>query len=721
MARSRAPRQAFLSLERDLSAYIRGVPLPLGAHPTPEAPAGDVPDRRTLRELWRCMYLERALSEAIEERNKTASHKLINLGQRRGQEAVMVGFCHAFRRGIDVKGTDQPPDIVFGFGAKHLIPMGLDLGPILAEAYGKLAGHAGGRVGPGSDVNEPELGVYPHIGLIGVDPAHGVGFGFAAKWNGRGQVVGPITTDGGSNTGRFHEALNLAGLHRLPVVFAVVNNWYATGLPVSRSVATGSIAGRSSGYGFPSLAVDGMDVLACYEASKEAVDRARLGGGPTLLEFQTYRFDAGNPYELMDYRPQAEMDAWLARDPLPNFRRWLLERGPFSEAELQRIEAECSDELARAFAFADASPEPQPYEVAHDLYSPLPRLSYADEPAVGRPAPTDRTLTFARALAEALGQAMRHDRRVFLMGLNVGRHGSVDGHAQGLWEEFGDDRVLDMPIVQATFTAAATAAAMVGYRPVVIAGSPAIAMAAADEIFNVIPNVRFASAGRASLPMVVRFPLTGPGAGLLKDGPTFGPVQSAAMHGFLTHLPGIYVVAPSTPYDAKGLLLTAIATDDPVYFIEHRGLMRTVGQVPENDYYVPLGKAVLRRRGSDATVVAIGWLAPRALQAAELLASEGIDIEVIDPRTLVPLDTETIFGSVARTGRLITVDLGFRRMNIGAEIIAQAFEQLGSGLRAAQRISAPDSPVPAAGALTGAHYPRPERIAKQIRELIRRG
>jgi pyruvate dehydrogenase E1 component beta subunit len=195
-------------------------------------------------------------------------------------------------------------------------------------------------------------------------------------------------------------------------------------------------------------------------------------------------------------------------------------------------------------------------------------------------------------------------------------------------------------------------------------------------------------------------------------------VQSGPLHAPLTGLPGVYVVAPSTPHDAKGLLLMALHHDDPVYFIEHRGLMRNTGPVPDADYYVPFGKAAVRRAGRDATVVAIGWLAPRAVAAAEILAAEGIEVEVIDPRTLVPLDRDLVLGSVARTGRLFTVDLGFRRMNVGTEIVALAAEELGSGLRLARRIAAPDSPVPAAAALNRDHYPRPEAIADRIREAL---
>jgi 2-oxoisovalerate dehydrogenase E1 component len=638
------------------------------------------------------------------------------LGQRTGEEAVMTGFCHAFRRGVDLEGTGQLPDIVGGFGGKHLIPMGLDLGRILAEAFGKATGYSGGRMGPGSAIHSRDHGVFPHLGLIGVDPAHGVGFGFAARWNGAGQVVGAITTDGGSNTGRFHESLNLAALHRLPVVFAVVNNWYATNMSVERSVATGSIAGRSSGYGIPCVVVDGQDVLACYAASREAVDRARRGDGPTLLEFQTYRYDGDAASGGLDPRPPDEYAAWRERDPLPRFRAWLLRDGGFSGADLERIESECRTELERAVDFAESSPAPEPRMVDPDLYAPVPDLAYAPDRA-----PAARTLTFARALAEGLGQAMRRDRRVYLMGLNVGRFGSVDGHTEGLWQEFGEERLIDMPIVQATYTAAATATALAGYRPVVIAGSPAIAMAAADELFNVIPNARFASGGRAPVPMVVRIGLTGPGGGRFGNGQTFGPVQSAALHALYTHLPGIYVVAPSDPYDAKGLLLTAIALDDPVYFIEHRGLMRDSGPVPEEEYHLPFGKAVVRRAGSAATVVAISWMVPRTLAAAELLAEEGIDVEVIDPRTLVPLDIDTIVASTSRTGRLITVDQGFHRLNVGAEIIAAAHERLGGELRASRRISAPDSPVPASAFLSGASYPTPERIARSIREVVEAG
>jgi 2-oxoisovalerate dehydrogenase E1 component len=672
-----------------------------------------VPDKRLLGEFWRDMYLERILSERIEERNRDSSHKIINIGTRAGQEAVMVGFCLALRRAVDVTGSAQLPDWVCGFGGKHFLPMGVDLGRLLADAYGKATGYTGGKAGAGY-IGSSEHGIFGHLGLIGVDFANGVGLGMAAKWNGQAQVVGCISTDGGSNTGRAFESINLAVLHQLPVVFAIVNNWWATSMPVSRSVATGSIAGRLAGFGLPSLAVDGQDVLAVHQASVDAVERARRGGGPTLLEFQTYRYGGQNAYDEKDYRPAEEVHAWLKRDPIPHFRGWLLDNG-FSDAELRDIESTCRQELDRACRYTDDSPFPDPVrDLARDVMAPGPELQYVDE----RRAQTEsRTRSYAQAIAEAQAQAMRRDQRVFLMGLDIGRFGSHDNQTAGLWQEFGDQRVLDMPIVEATFTGIGSGAARAGYRPIVALAEMALTPVAGDELFNAIPSGRYASGGQYGLPIVVRMHLTAPRGG---DGPTSGPIQAATYHAVYTHLPGIVVAAPSTPFDAKGLLLTAIACADPVYFIEHRALMRSTGPVPPEEYYIPFGKAAVRREGADVTVVAVSFMVSRALAAAELLARDGIQAEVIDPRTLVPLDSDTILRSVSKTGRLVTVDQGHRRLNFGAEVIAQAAEQLGSGLRAAARVAAPDIPVPAAATLTGPFYPSADAIAEAVRDLLQR-
>ncbi len=669
-----------------------------------------VPGPAMLRELWRCMYMERELSVMVEQRNASSIHKVINIGTRVGQEAVMPGFCLAFRRAVDMKDSGQPHDLIVGFSGKFFLPMGMDLGRVLAECYGKADGYMKGKAGPVS-IGSPEHGLFGHIGLIGADCPHAVGLGFVAKWESRGQVVGCVTTDGGFNTGRFYESLNLAVLHNLPIVFGIVNNYYATSMPVSRSVATGDMAARASEYGVPSLAVDGQDVLAVYQASREAADRARRGEGPSILEFQTYRFGAQNAYDEKDYRPREEVEAWQRRDPITMFRGWLASEGGFSEAELGEIEEAGRNELARAFRFADESPYPDLAEAETDVYVPAPALPWAKDV----PVSNDRKITYAQALAEAQAQAMRRDPKVFIIGLDIGRFGSHEGQTEGLWSEFGDDRVLDMPIVEATIAGVATGAAMGGYRPIVSLAELPISVVAGDELFNVLPFAHYMSGGQQGMPVVVRGNLSAPRGG---EGPTFGAIQTNPMHALLTHMPGVQVAVPSTPYDAKGLLLTAISGDGPVYFIEHRMLMRESGPVPADEYYLPFGKAVIRRPGKDVTVVAISWMVAQALAAAEQLAREGIDVEVIDPRTLVPFDIDAVAASVAKTHYIVTVDQGYERLNYGSEIITQLAERMPGEIKGFRRIAAPNVPVPASRALTAPFFPSPARIAREIRQLL---
>jgi len=321
-----------------------------------------------------------------------------------------------------------------------------------------------------------------------------------------------------------------------------------------------------------------------------------------------------------------------------------------------------------------------------------------------------RELTYAEAIREALSQNMERDERVFLMGEDIGKYGGIFQVTAGLLDKFGPERVIDTPISEAGFVGAAVGAAMTGMRPVVEVMFIDFTTVCMDMIVNQMAKIHYMFGGRGKVPMVLRTNI-GAGRGAAAQ-------HSQSFHAFFVHIPGLLVVAPSNPYDAKGLLNTAIADDNPVIFVEHKKLYATKGWVPEDYYTIPFGKAEIRRTGTDITVVATHEMVNRALRAAEECAKQGIEIEVIDPRTLRPLDQETILESVKKTGRLIVADEGPVTCGIHAEIAALAAEKAIGYLQAPiLRVGSPDTPVPFSPPLEKIYIPDEEDIIAAVETM----
>lgn len=321
-----------------------------------------------------------------------------------------------------------------------------------------------------------------------------------------------------------------------------------------------------------------------------------------------------------------------------------------------------------------------------------------------------RELTYAQAINEALLQNMERDQRVFLMGEDIGRYGGIFQVTAGLLDRFGPDRVMDTPISEAGFVGAAVGAAMTGMRPVVEVMFIDFTTVCMDMIVNQMAKIHYMFGGRGKVPMVLRTNI-GAGRGAAAQ-------HSQSFHAFFVHIPGLMVVTPSCPYDAKGLLNTAIQEENPVLFVEHKKLYATKGPVPEEFYTIPFGRAEIRRRGRDITIVATHEMVNRALRVAEDFSREGVELEIIDPRTLRPLDQETILDSVRKTGRLIVADEGTVTCGIQAEIAALAAEEAVQYLQApVLRVGSPDTPVPFSPPLEQMYIPDEEDIRAAVERL----
>ena len=323
-----------------------------------------------------------------------------------------------------------------------------------------------------------------------------------------------------------------------------------------------------------------------------------------------------------------------------------------------------------------------------------------------------RTITYGQAIAEALREEFLRDENVVLVGLDVGRHGGAFAVSKGMWDEFGERQIFDAPLSEAAIAGTAVGAALTGLRPVAEIMYSDFVTIAMDQIVNQAAKIRYMFGGKAKLPLVVRLP-GGGGRGNAAQ-------HSQSLENWFVGIPGLKVVMPSTPYDVKGLLKTSIRDDNPVVFVEHKLLYHAIkGEVPEKEYLIPLGQGDIRRQGDDVTVVATSMMVHKALGAAELLARDGISIEVVDPRTLVPLDKEIIINSVKKTGRLVVVHEAPVRGAFGAEIVSvvvnEAFDYLDAP---PERVGALDCPVPYEATLEAKVLPGEEDIVHSVKKVV---
>jgi len=630
---------------------------------------------------------ERARELFLEGHVKGTAHSYV------GQEAVAAGACAALDEGDFVVSHHR--------GHGHCIAKGARLDRMMAELFGRSTGYCGG-LGGSMHIAALDLNILGANGIVGAGVGIATGAGLSAKLRNDGTVGIAFFGDGSVNEGSFHEALNMAGLWRLPIVYVCENNQYGLSASVSESSAVPQLSRRAASYGIPGVTIDGNDVEAVYTAVLEAVGRARRGEGPTFIEALTYRWgDHSMRGNLPRYRTHDEEHAWITRDPIPHLERVLTGRGVPLEA-LRSIREAAEQELSEAEAFAKSSPEPDASVLESSVYAPHVAAREPDTPG-------EREIGFVQALNEALHQEMESDERVVLLGEDVGKIGGIFGVSTGLLDRFGPDRVRDTPISEAGIAGLGVGAALTGMRPVIEVQFFDFVTLMMDMIVNQAAKLRFMLGGSATVPLVVRGPQ---GAGI-----RMAAQHSQCLETWFTHVPGLIVAAPSTPYDAKGLLATAIRDDNPVVFLEHKLLYLTgKGPVPEGSYAIPFGKAAVRRRGKDITIVATQAMVPRAITAANDLARDGIDAEVLDPRTLWPLDEDAILTSVRKTHRLVIAHEAPVQHGFGAELAAvvqeQAFDWLDAPIA---RVGAPRVPMPYNDALERHVIPSAQRIAEAAR------
>ena len=552
--------------------------------------------------------------------------------------------------------------------------------------------------------------IFTQSSPIGTQYPHAVGIAHGLRQRGEEGVVVVYGGEGSTSEGDWHEAMNWAGIHRLGVVFVIENNHYAISVPYEEEVA-GSIADRARGYDIAGRLIDGNDPLMVYRAMNDAIKRARSGGGPTLIEAETYRYYAHtSDDDDRLYRTREEVDEWRRNDPVVTIKQYLIEERLLSHADEVAIEQELDTALAEAVAKAEASPQStDPYS---RVYSRVIEPSEASTEV--EPVPEGEEVNLITAVNRALHEVMEAYPDTVVFGEDVaGDKGGVFKATLGLTEKYGRDRCFNTPLAESVIIGAAIGMAAAGRRPI-----PEIQFAdyihpAFDQIVSEAARVHYRSDGRWTCPITIRTPF---GAGI--HGALY---HSQSIEAFYAHVPGLKVVVPSTPADVKGLLFAAVDDPDPVLFLEPKKLYRLgKGPYPAGEHVVPLGKAAIRTAGTDLTILTYGAMAHFALEAEAMLRQEGISAEVIDLRSLKPLDWPTIEASVQKTSRVLIVHEDNEFVGYGAELAAQIADKAFMWLDAPiKRYALGDVPaMPFAQSLEDMLYPNPAGIAERARELM---
>ncbi len=653
-------------------------------------------------EMYRLMLLTRRIDDrmfALQRQGRAA----FVLGSS-GHEAVQVASTFAL---------DPERDWVLPYYRDMGVALGWGFTPLevfLAVFAKRDDPFSGGRQLP-SHWSDPDRNVFTQSSVIGTQFPHATGIAHGLKTRGEGGVAVVYGGEGATSEGDWHEAMNWAGIHDLPLICVIENNQYAISVPSEEEVA-GQIADRAIGYGFAGHLIDGNDPFQVLATMQEAVARARSGEGPTLIEAETYRYYAHTSDDNDTlYRSRDEVERWRKKDPVARLKQYLIESRMLTEAREAEIDNEVIEVLARAVEEAEASPNPD-HPVSHVYARVIEPGPAVTEP---EPVPVGETVNLITAINRTLHEILeRHDDAI-VFGEDVARRkGGVFKATEGLTDRFGSHRCFNTPIAESSIIGCAIGMSATGYKVL-----PEIQFAdyihpAFNQIVSEAARVSYRSNGRWNVPIVIRTPF---GAGI--HGAQY---HSQSIEAFYAHVPGLKVVIPSTPADVKGLLHAAVEDPDPVLFIEPKKLYRLAkGPFPEGDHVVPLGRAAIRHPGRDLTIVTYGAMAHFAMEAVPLLLELGIEPEVIDLRSLKPLDWPTIEESVKKTSRALIVHEDNEFLGYGAEIAAQIADKTFEWLDApVKRYGLPDVPImPYAGSLENALYPTPETIVERAQELAK--
>ncbi len=639
--------------------------------------------------MYRHILTARLLDQKIWGLNRMGKAPFVVSAQ--GHEGAQVGSAWALRAGHDIV-------LPYYRDTGVLLTLGMTVEEVLLAVFARAADpSSGGRQMP-NHWGSSKLRVITGSSPIATQLPHAAGLAYAAKLAKDDTVVVSYFGEGATSKGDFHEALNFAGIHQLPCVFVCENNGYAISVPLTKESAVDDVADRAHSYGFGGVIVDGNNPLDVYGATHRAVRRARRGEGPTLIECKTYRFLAHtSDDDDRTYRTTDEVEAWRKKDPLRQMKQYLIEQRLLPEAEEDRIEAEVKAEVDDAAKRAEAAAFPEAASAYTRVFArPLRPLRAvpdgAGDPAVARPEEPPAGPSTERTVIDTVRQTqhdlMAADPRVLVLGEDVGPRGGVFRATDGLAAAFGGQRVLDTPLAESSIIGIGIGLALAGLRPIAEIQFADFIHSGFDQLVSEAARIHYRSNGDFSVPLVVRAPWGGGVHGAL--------YHSQSIEATYAHIPGLKVVVPCTPADVAGLLREAVDDPDPVLFLEHKKSYRLIkGPVPDDTgWRVPIGVATVARLGTDASVITYGLHRHHAVEAADRLAAEGAgEVEVVDLRTISPLDVDSVLASVARTGRCLVVHEDNRSFGVGAEVAATVAEEGFYDLDApVRRLCTPDVP-----------------------------
>ncbi|MCB0618376.1 MAG: dehydrogenase E1 component subunit alpha/beta, partial [Saprospiraceae bacterium] len=545
---------------------------------------------------------------------------------------------------------------------------------------------------------------YHIVGMIshlGPQLALADGIGLAHRLRGEGKVALAFTGDGGTSEGDFHEALNVAAVWQLPVIFVIENNGYGLSTPVNEQYRCEQLADRGLGYGMRSMVVDGNNILEVYRTLRDTAEELRRNPEPVLVECRTFRMRGHEEASGTKYVPKELMDHWAQRDPLSTYESWLLGQKVLTAKKIDTLRKEIKAEIERGLELAAAEPK-----IASSAAGELADVYVPHRPELIEAGKATAPKRFVDAVSDGLRAAMeRHDNLV-LMGQDIADYGGVFKVTDGFVDRFGRDRVRNTPLCESAIIGAALGLSLQGFKAMVEMQFADFVTCGFNQIVNNLAKLHYRWG--ASADVVIRMP-TGAGVGA-------GPFHSQSNEAWFAHTPGLKVLYPATPADAKGLLLAAFDDPNPVVFFEHKALYRSLTEeVPEGYYTVEIGKARLAREGTAASVITYGMGVHWALQAADEL---GLDLDIVDLRSLLPLDHDAIAASVKKTSRALVLHEDTLFGGLGGEIAAYISEHLFEYLDApVLRVASLDTPVPFASALEKEFLPT-ERLREQLRKLV---